>query len=149
MRRCLCSRALESSGFLAFAVVILGAALPVNARVVPVIDAGARDRLFVQPSLVRESVPLTDSPSFSKPSVLDPATYEGGLELPPIISAAGFRDLSVAQFVNSPDDSIGRIKRYIFFAMVLIAAVYATIIGATLVFCNSRALYSWTADLRD
>ena len=143
MRECRRRRVGETSWLLAFGLVILACALPVNADTLPASHAVAPDRLFDPPLfdpplLVSALVSASQLPSFST-DLLSPAEESrGGFAFATVSSETDTLDLLADQHDNRSESGAEGVRR-----LILLAILF----GGALRYLTSPAFYAWAVDV--
>lgn len=130
----------EASWLLAFALLILACALPVNADTLPAGYAVAPDRLFDPPLLVSALVSASELPSFST-DLLSPAEEsKDGFAFATVSSETDTLDLLADQHDNRSESGAEGVRRFILLAILF---------GGAVRFLTSPVFYDWAADVVD
>ena len=143
MRECRRRRVGETSWLLAFALVILACALPVNADTLPASHAVAPDRLFDPPLfdpplLVSALVSASELPSFST-DLLSPAEEsKDWFAFATVSSETDTLDLLADQHDNRSESGAEGVRRFILLAILF---------GGALRYLTSPAFYAWAVDV--
>jgi len=136
MRECLRRRAGETGRLVAFALVILACAVPLNAVTLAASHAVVPDRLF-HTSL---STSASEFPSFGTESVLRAEENGDGLLFAGVPSAMDTFDLLTNRQDNRSESGGEGVRRFILLAILF---------GGALRFLTSPVFYDWAADVFD
>jgi hypothetical protein len=136
MRECLRRRAGETGRLVAFALVILACAVPLNAVTLAASHAVVPDRLF-NTSL---STSASEFPSFGTESVLRAEENGDGLLFARVPSATDTFDLLTNGQDNRSESGGEGVRRFILLAILF---------GGALRFLTSPVFYDWAADVFD
>ena len=140
MRECGRRRVGETGWLLAFALVILACALPVNADTLPASHAAAPDRLFDPPLSVSALVSASELLSFSTDLVLRAEESKDGFAFGTVSSETDPLDLSADQQDNRSESGTEGVRRFILLAILF---------GGAVRFLTSPAFYDWASDVFD